>query len=753
MSDLKTFCILLTSFNLLLTSTLQAQSDSQEKRLALVIGNSNYSVGQLDNPVNDAVLMAKTLDSLHFDVILDTNLATRRDFIESIKKFGTRVSEYDVAFIYYAGHGIQLNNENFMLPTKETFESEFDVEEYGVKVQSILRFLNSDVSKISIFVLDACRNNPFESSWRKTRSLDKGSGLAGLEAPSGSLIAFSTAPGSTAPDGTGDNSLYCSILSKQLLVPESSIEQVFRNVRSEIHSLTDGAQRPIENTQLLGEEYFLLPRNFENELSLSNKYLLEKKLIKCLELTSSILSSDSTITAAWTKRGHVYALLGENQEARKSYINALRLDSNAIEAYMTLIKYNDGVNEWVGLMNLSNLDSIQKIQYAKELLPYVGTNPLVFRILTLNNYLLWNQLYNDRRSYRKLLNKDNISPSNMNYWMRRMCISDESFDYSIEHEMMSADRLMAYYTFQIGSLSVDDWNYARIYGDSIRQSYDELKILPNYMPELSHWLENYLWNTEQYEEIIEIRLENLNAAKSPKDSCYSSIQLISAVSLATINFPYDQIDNFHEIFNRNFRREKLGTDLYDWIIDNSYYNLIIYNSVIEPNFLRSKEYLTNYLNEVIYISTGSKAVDTFIDISKKEVIKSISNTFDLTTVASTYYCFYISQFLDENFTNYDFDHIHNVVNMLQLKGLNFYTDTTIINNQEVELIYDSPEMFSENFNSGFSDLSYITIVHQVPELRNYILNLDKTETLKFRALLGNAIINTIVYKELDRQIR
>ena len=234
-------------FLVLLLLVQMSVSGQEEKRLGLVIGNSDYSVGRLDNPVNDAVLIAKTLDSLRFDVILDTNLATRRDFIESIKKFGMRIPEYDVAFIYYAGHGIQLNNENYMLPIKETFESEFDVEEFGVKVQSILRFLNSDKSKISVFVLDACRNNPFESSWSKTRSLDNGSGLAGIEAPSGSLIAFSTAPGSTAPDGTGNNSLYCSILSKQLLVPESSIEQVFRNVRSEIHSLTNGGQRPVES--------------------------------------------------------------------------------------------------------------------------------------------------------------------------------------------------------------------------------------------------------------------------------------------------------------------------------------------------------------------------------------------------------------------------------------------------------------------------------------------------------------------------
>lgn len=732
-------------------------SGQEEKRLGLVIGNSDYSVGRLDNPVNDAVLMAKTLDSLHFDVILDTNLATRRDFIESIKKFGMRIPEYDVAFIYYAGHGIQLNNENYMLPTKETFEFEFDVEEYGVKVQSILRFLNSDKSKISVFVLDACRNNPFESSWSKTRSLDNGSGLAGIEAPSGSLIAFSTAPGSTAPDGTGNNSLYCSILSKQLLVPESSIEQVFRNVRSEIYSLTNGEQRPVENTQLLGEEYFLIPRSFENELRLFNEYLLSNKLMNCLELTSSVLSSDSTVTEAWIKRGHAYALLGKNQEARKSYGKALELDSSAIEAFTTLIRYKNEAYEWVGLLNLSDLDSNEKVHYAKYLLPYVGTNPFVLRNLSLDLYLLENQLYRGRRLYRKLLKKDNISASDMNYWIRRMCISDESFDYTGEHDLIMTERLMHFYVSQFDSLWAhgldSSKHYANMYGDSIRQSYNEVKILPNYIPELSYWLEYYLMTSGQFEEVIETRIENLNTSKSPKDSCFSAIQLMSAASSYTINFPYDQIDNFHEIFNRNFRREKLGTSVYNWIIGNRFYDLVMYNSIIDPNFLKSKEYFTKYLNEVIYISTGTKAVDPYIDISKKEVIKSISNTYDLMTVASTYYSFYISQFLDENFTQYELNHIHNVANMLQVTGLNFYIDTTIIHNQEVELIYDSPEMFGENYNLGFSDLSHIAIVHQNPDVLNYMLNLDETEKLKFRAMLGDAIINTIVNEELDRQLR
>jgi len=740
-------------FLVLLLLVQMSVSGQEEKRLGLVIGNSDYSVGRLDNPVNDAVLIAKTLDSLRFDVILDTNLATRRDFIESIKKFGMRIPEYDVAFIYYAGHGIQLNNENYMLPIKETFESEFDVEEFGVKVQSILRFLNSDKSKISVFVLDACRNNPFESSWSKTRSLDNGSGLAGIEAPSGSLIAFSTAPGSTAPDGTGNNSLYCSILSKQLLVPESSIEQVFRNVRSEIHSLTNGGQRPVESTQLLGEEYFLIPRNFENELRLFNDYLLNDKLTKCLELTASVLSSDSSITEAWIKRGHAYALQGEDKEARKSYGKALELDSSALEAYTTIIRYEDGVEEFVGLFNLSDTDSIQKTYYARQLLPFVENNPIVFRDLTHALFLYTNFFMEDSKSYRKLLtNAMKITPSNMNYWTRRMCISDGNFDYSNQHRLVTSERLMHFYYHQcliIRSNDSTNTYYEQEYGDSIRQIHDSNKILPQYSLRFAYHYENYLFLMGQYEQIVGLYLEGLNLAKSPLDSCYSVMKLIGGITLSTKNFPYNQVDNFINIFNRNFTKEKLGTILYDYLFRRDYYNLVIYYSIINPDYYKSREYITNYLNEVIYKSTGSKAVDPFIDISKKEVIKSISNTFDLPTVASTYYCYYISQFLDENFTNYEFHHVDNILGMLELEGLNFEPDTSFMDNG-VKLIFDSPEMFKEYFSSGFSDLSYIAIVHQVPDVINYLQNLDETEKLKFRSLLGDGIINTIVDEELYR---
>ena len=228
-----------------------------EKRLALVIGNANYAEGELKNPVNDARLIASALDSLNFEVLLHENLETRRDMTAVIRDFGIKLPEYDVSFIYYAGHGIQINSENYLLPTKEVFEMEIDVEDYGVSVQRILKYITAeDKEKINILVIDACRDNPFESNWNATRSL-KGGGLAKINPPTGSIIAFSTDSGNTAPDGDGENSIYTTALVKNLLKGGVSIEQVFKYVREDVLNKSNGIQKPIENNTLIGDPYII----------------------------------------------------------------------------------------------------------------------------------------------------------------------------------------------------------------------------------------------------------------------------------------------------------------------------------------------------------------------------------------------------------------------------------------------------------------------------------------------------------------
>jgi uncharacterized caspase-like protein len=231
----------------------------KERRLALVIGNSSYEKGPLKNPVNDANLIAESLEKLDFDVELYNNLASRDEMLDAIKDFGRKRKNYEVAFVYYAGHGIQLNNENYLLPVNEEFEFEDDVEDNGVSMQRVLRYLESTrENQLNFIVLDACRDNPFESNWNKTRSIKgKGGGLAKIPPPTGSLIAFSTDHGQTAADGDGGNSLYSQALAEKLLEENVSIEQVFKNVRTEVLKLSGNTQSPVEESKLTGDVFYL----------------------------------------------------------------------------------------------------------------------------------------------------------------------------------------------------------------------------------------------------------------------------------------------------------------------------------------------------------------------------------------------------------------------------------------------------------------------------------------------------------------
>ena len=326
-------------------------SYSNEKRLALVIGNANYDKGPLENPVNDARLIANTLDSLNFDVILKENISTKTEFIRSIREFSMKRPEYDVAFVYYAGHGIQIENENFLLPINEEFTSEYDVLDFGVSVQNIMRYLESQTDEVNILILDACRDNPYESTWNTTRSL-KGSGLAKIPAPTGSLIAFSTDAGQTAPDGDGENSIYTLSLAKNMLIEDISIDQVFRNVRSEVLTETDGMQRPVEATQLTGQSFYLLPNDYKDELNQIDRILAENKNIeKALELSNIILSNDPNNYKSVQKKAHTYKIMGDIDKSKELYNSLILRDSTDILNYFSYVLHNNGGRSDLGLMN------------------------------------------------------------------------------------------------------------------------------------------------------------------------------------------------------------------------------------------------------------------------------------------------------------------------------------------------------------------------------------------------------------------
>jgi WD40 repeat protein len=233
------------------TQPVQANTLSQ-KRLALLLGNSNYQNSALANPANDAREMKNILTQYGFDVIEYEDLTQSRMKM-AMDEFGEKLKGYDVGLFFYAGHGIQSKGYNYLIPVDANLKTENQVEYDCVQADRILALMEASGTKVNIIILDACRNNPFERSWTRSSA---GKGLAFMSAPSGSLIAYATAPGSTASDGSGKNGLYTSAILESIKIPQINILQIFQNVRKIVSEESGGQQIPWESTSLTGDFYF-----------------------------------------------------------------------------------------------------------------------------------------------------------------------------------------------------------------------------------------------------------------------------------------------------------------------------------------------------------------------------------------------------------------------------------------------------------------------------------------------------------------
>src|ERR1700722_5635068 len=207
-------------------SLLSADPAAAEKRIALVVGNSAYqNVTQLDNPRNDATLMAETLSSLGFTLIgghaqLDLDKAALDSDVQS---FGQQIQGADVALFYYAGHGVQVNGSNYLVPVGANPTREADVDFQMVDINLVLRQMQGSGTRLNMVILDACRNNPFGG--RGLRSAD--GGLAQMRAPEGTLISYATQPGSVAQDGSNGDSPYSLALATTIVRPGLDIFEAF----------------------------------------------------------------------------------------------------------------------------------------------------------------------------------------------------------------------------------------------------------------------------------------------------------------------------------------------------------------------------------------------------------------------------------------------------------------------------------------------------------------------------------------------
>ena len=225
-----------------------------EQRLALVIGNAAYKTSPLTNPVNDARLMEASLKEAGFTVIKAEN-ASMRDMRRLVRDFGDRLkASGGVGLFYFAGHGVQVRGENFLVSTDSDIRNEDEVADDAINANLILEKMQSAGNRMNLVILDACRNNPFTVKSRAAVS-----GLATMSAPSGSLVAFSTSPGSVASDGNGQNGLHTEHLAKVIRQPGLPVEEVFKQVRTAVRRDSNNQQTPWENTALEGQFYFKMP--------------------------------------------------------------------------------------------------------------------------------------------------------------------------------------------------------------------------------------------------------------------------------------------------------------------------------------------------------------------------------------------------------------------------------------------------------------------------------------------------------------
>lgn len=332
-----------------LSATLPAALRGQaERRVALIIGNGAYqNVGPLRNPVNDARSMAQTLSRMGFQVLLREN-RTEDQVKQDIREWGRMLDQNSVALFYYSGHGIQVKGENYVVPIDASIESEEEVEYGAVNVGLVMAQMERARSRVNIVFLDACRNNPFARSFRSAAQ-----GLAMVNAPAGTFIAYATAPGDVASDGTAaaGNGLYTQQLLRYLNTPGMPIEQMHKQVRIAVSQASNGDQVPWESSSIMGDFYFAgntgqgtvqtaasTPVNRPEALAEAEEEAESVALRPGQRQQGSLARGDATMDD-----GSFFDLY--TYEARAGERVTLTMRSDAFDTFLTVARVNDGQAE------------------------------------------------------------------------------------------------------------------------------------------------------------------------------------------------------------------------------------------------------------------------------------------------------------------------------------------------------------------------------------------------------------------------
>ncbi len=330
-----------------------------ESRTALVIGNADYkSVVLLSNPLNDARAIAASLKHLGFKVLLGENLS-REGMLQHISDFGKLLKPGGVGLFYYAGHGMQIEGRNFLIPVNGNNNNE-DYVDYGIDANQILKTMDDAHDRVNLLVLDACRDNPFDKFKMKSRSLAS-IGLAPMDAPKGTLIAFSTAPGSVARDGGGGkNSVYTHYLLEKIALPGLPVEEIFKQVRIAVTNETHDKQTPWESSSLTGDFYFVPP---DMALKPAPALMAEKPApeVATVRAQPKIASSMPDVSSALNKALKPASGAKDiNREGYEIEMRARNLTADELPAMTALAERGDIVAQttlgWAYLLGKGQLD-------------------------------------------------------------------------------------------------------------------------------------------------------------------------------------------------------------------------------------------------------------------------------------------------------------------------------------------------------------------------------------------------------------
>jgi hypothetical protein len=264
-----------------------------EKKVALVIGNSEYTHAKpLPNPTRDAAAMTQMLKGAGFTVISGSDLS-RQGMADKIREFAARAEDADTVLYFYAGHGIQLDGQNYLIPVDADLNNEMDVRLNTLDIDLMLQQTPA-TARVRLVLLDACRDNPFKEqiarSLSKTRSITLGSGLAEMKPGFGTLIAYATGPGEVALDGATANSPFTTALLKYLPEPGLEIGQAMTRVRAAVYEATQNRQLPWENKNLT-RDYYLVP----------SVAISEPDAVSSIEVKPAVLIEEQKPEKSWTE--------------------------------------------------------------------------------------------------------------------------------------------------------------------------------------------------------------------------------------------------------------------------------------------------------------------------------------------------------------------------------------------------------------------------------------------------------------------